>query len=114
MAVEYLRVVFSGLPVVMAYNLMAGILRSLGDGKSPLYAMIVKNPLNLQKYTSAAVDESSITVSDYRRYSQELFSARVKLTQNIIRKDGTLKVYKLDKTYFFTKNSSGKSPSRCG
>lgn len=83
-------------------------LKTYFDEASPLYAMIVKNPLNLQKYTSAAVDESSITVSDYRRYSQELFSARVKLTQNIIRKDGTLKVYKLDKTYFFTKNSSGK------
>ena len=31
----------------------------------------------------------------------------VTLTQNIIRKDGTLKVYKLDKTYFFTRNESG-------
>jgi Na+-driven multidrug efflux pump len=39
-AISYLTVMFAALPVVMAYNLLAGILRSLGDGKSPLYAMI--------------------------------------------------------------------------
>lgn len=37
----YLRILFLGIPVVMAYNLLATILRSLGDGKTPLYAMIV-------------------------------------------------------------------------
>lgn len=47
MASEYLRVLFAGLPVVMAYNLMAGILRALGDGKSPLYAMVVASLVNI-------------------------------------------------------------------
>ena len=37
----YLRIMFLGVPIVMAYNLLATILRSLGDGKTPLYAMIV-------------------------------------------------------------------------
>ena len=37
----YLRIMFLGLPVVMAYNLLATVLRSLGDGQTPLYAMIV-------------------------------------------------------------------------
>ena len=37
----YLRIMFLGIPVVMAYNLLATILRSLGDGQTPLYAMIV-------------------------------------------------------------------------
>ena len=46
-AIEYLTVLFAGLPVVMAYNLLAGILRSLGDGKSPLYAMIVASVVNI-------------------------------------------------------------------
>lgn len=46
-AIEYLTVLFAGLPVVMAYNLLAGILRSLGDGKSPLYAMIVASAVNI-------------------------------------------------------------------
>ncbi len=37
----YLRIMFLGIPIVMAYNLLATILRSLGDGRTPLYAMIV-------------------------------------------------------------------------
>ena len=47
MSTAYLRVLFAGLPVVMAYNLMAGILRALGDGKSPLYAMVVASLVNI-------------------------------------------------------------------
>ena len=37
----YLRIMFLGIPIVMAFNLLATILRSLGDGQTPLYAMIV-------------------------------------------------------------------------
>lgn len=37
----YLRIMFLGIPIIMAYNLLATILRSLGDGQTPLYAMIV-------------------------------------------------------------------------
>ncbi|MBO4938986.1 MAG: MATE family efflux transporter [Oscillospiraceae bacterium] len=37
----YLRIMFLGIPIVMAYNLLATILRSLGDGQTPLQAMIV-------------------------------------------------------------------------
>lgn len=43
----YLRIMFSGIPVVMAYNLLACILRSLGDGKTPLNAMIVASIINI-------------------------------------------------------------------
>lgn len=46
-AVLYLRVMLSGIPVVMAYNLLATILRSLGDGKTPLNAMIVASICNI-------------------------------------------------------------------
>ena len=37
----YLRIMFAGIPVVMAYNLLASVLRALGDGKPPLHAMIM-------------------------------------------------------------------------
>lgn len=37
----YLRIMFLGIPVVMAYNLLAVILRALGDGQTPLSAMIL-------------------------------------------------------------------------
>jgi len=43
----YLRIMFLGIPVVMAYNLLASILRSLGDGKTPLNAMIVAALTNI-------------------------------------------------------------------
>ena len=43
----YLRIMFLGLPVVMAYNLLATVLRSLGDGQTPLYAMIVASLSNI-------------------------------------------------------------------
>ena len=43
----YLGILFCGLPVVMCYNLMAGVLRALGDGRSPLYAMIVASIINI-------------------------------------------------------------------
>ncbi len=47
MSEQYLLVLFLAFPVVMAYNLMAGTLRSLGDGKSPLYAMVVASLVNI-------------------------------------------------------------------
>lgn len=47
MATNYLTILFAAYPVVMGYNLAAGILRALGDGKSPLYAMIVAAAVNI-------------------------------------------------------------------
>lgn len=43
----YLRIMFLGVPVVMAYNLFASVLRALGDGKTPLHAMIVASFVNI-------------------------------------------------------------------
>ena len=46
-ALLYLRIMFLGIPIVMAYNLLACILRSLGDGRTPLNAMIVAALTNI-------------------------------------------------------------------
>ncbi len=43
----YLRIIFLGMPIIMAYNLSASILRSLGDGKTPLHAMVVAAITNI-------------------------------------------------------------------
>lgn len=43
----YLRIMFLGIPIVMSYNLLATVLRSLGDGQTPLYAMIVAAICNI-------------------------------------------------------------------
>lgn len=47
MAAAYLTVLFAGLPVVMAYNLLSGMLRSLGDSRSPLMAMVIASLMNI-------------------------------------------------------------------
>lgn len=46
-SVLYLRIMIWGIPVVTAYNLLACILRSLGDGRTPLNAMIVAALTNI-------------------------------------------------------------------
>ncbi len=46
-ALLYLRIMYIGIPVVMAYNLSASVLRSLGDGRTPLHAMIVAATTNI-------------------------------------------------------------------
>ncbi|MBR6764040.1 MAG: MATE family efflux transporter, partial [Clostridia bacterium] len=43
----YLRTLLCGLPIVMIYNLLACILRSLGDGRTPLIAMVVASLTNI-------------------------------------------------------------------
>ena len=35
----YLRIVFGGLPLVMGYNLFSGFLRSVGNSRTPLFAI---------------------------------------------------------------------------
>ncbi len=46
-ALLYLRVIFIGVPVVMLYNMLACILRSMGDARTPLIAMVVASVVNI-------------------------------------------------------------------
>lgn len=46
-ATLYLRIMFAGIPIVMAYNMLASILRAFGDSKSPLYAMVISCIINV-------------------------------------------------------------------
>lgn len=43
----YMRTMFWGISAIMAYNLSASILRALGDGKTPLYAMVSASIINI-------------------------------------------------------------------
>lgn len=88
-------------------GLTVGELRQYFDAKSRVYGDIVNNPISVQKHKSFSVDEKAIEVSQYCRYSDDLFSANVKLTVSVIRKDDTVKVYPLDKTYFFARTEGG-------
>lgn len=47
MSLLYLRIVFCGIPVVAAYNVFAGVLRSLGNSRTPLVAMVIAAGINI-------------------------------------------------------------------
>ena len=46
-SLTYVRIAFAGIPVIMAFNLLACLLRALGDGKTPLAAMVVASVTNI-------------------------------------------------------------------
>lgn len=43
----YIIVIFIGIPVTYLYNLLSGIMRSLGDSKSPLIFLVISSVLNI-------------------------------------------------------------------
>ena len=46
-AYDYILLIFLGIPATMLYNLLSGIIRSLGDSKTPLYFLIFSSLLNV-------------------------------------------------------------------
>ena len=47
LAIVYLRIYFFAMPAIMIYNYGSAILRSKGDSKRPLYAMILSGVINI-------------------------------------------------------------------
>ena len=47
MADAYIKVIFAGIILTMLYNVSAGILRGIGDSKTPLYFLIFSSILNV-------------------------------------------------------------------
>lgn len=47
MADSYLTIIIIGLFVTMAYNMMASMMRSIGDSRTPLYFLIIASILNV-------------------------------------------------------------------
>lgn len=47
MADAYLKIIFAGIILTMSYNAAAGILRGIGDSKTPLYFLIFSSVLNI-------------------------------------------------------------------
>ena len=46
-AATYLSIIFAGFCATMVYNLLAAILRAVGDSKTPLYFLILSSALNI-------------------------------------------------------------------
>ena len=46
-AYDYIVIIFAGIGATMFYNLLASIVRSLGDSKTPLYFLLFSSVLNV-------------------------------------------------------------------
>lgn len=75
-------------------------LKACFDEDSQIYNTIVSNDTWMQSYTG--YDFGTEVITDFFRYSDSLYSARVKLTLDVTRKNGTIKQYELDSTFFLT------------
>ena len=77
------------------------------DSTTQIYKDLCNTPTFIQSYASYRFDESVTGISDFYRYNDELFSARVTLQLDITRKNGTVKSLEMNTTYLFTKDSYG-------
>ena len=78
------------------------------DTSSEAYSVIANLSGNLWMQGNNGYRFTKEEVSDYARYSDDLFSARVTLVLNVTRTDGTTKDYDYDQTLFFRKQDTGK------
>ena len=46
-AYDYIFIIFVGIPVTYLYNMTSGIMRSLGDSKTPVYFLLLASALNI-------------------------------------------------------------------
>ena len=76
-------------------------LRNCFDSQSEIYRTITANTTWMQSYASYQLGKAQIT--DYYCYSEEYFSARVSLKIDVTRKNGTVKEYELENTFFVKK-----------
>ncbi|MBP3685041.1 MAG: hypothetical protein J6J12_08795 [Oscillospiraceae bacterium] len=77
------------------------------DPTSDAYNSIVKNmELWVQDYNSYTFGNESVT--DYARYSDDIFSVRVKTDVTVVHNLGDDRVFNFDQSMFFRKTDSGK------
>lgn len=76
------------------------------DSSSQLYNDVVSTPVFLKAIDSYTFRD--VQATDYYRYSDELFSARVRLTMDVHTAKGYTKVFDVDTTFFFRKNAQGE------
>ena len=72
---------------------------------SDLYHTIKDNELWFKGYTGYSFGEE--TVSEYYRYSDDMFSARIQITLNVKRSNGSIKEFDIDHTFFVKTNANG-------
>lgn len=80
-------------------------LRRYFDSESQIYETIRSSEIWINNTAGHSFENEE--VSEYYRYSPELFSARVKMDLNVRRTNGTLKGYHVDSTFFFRQTAGG-------
>lgn len=80
-------------------------LTSYFNTESDLYKSIKDNELWFKGYTGYYFGEE--TISEYHRYTDSMFSARIQITLNVKRANGSVKEFDIDHTFFVKKNSNG-------
>lgn len=78
-------------------------LKNAFDESTSIYYTITTNTTWMQNYKG--YDFGTAQITGYYRYSDSLYSARVKMALNVTRKDGTVKVYELNNTFILQKQS---------
>ena len=77
------------------------------DASSDAYSRIVKSTeLWMQNHNGYRFENDAVT--DYARYSDDIFSVKVKTDLIVTRTDGSEKVYAFNQSMFFKKNDAGK------
>ena len=78
-----------------------GNLRKYFDSSTATYSTIVSNETWMQSYSSYRFGDAAVT--EYYRYSDKLYSARIAIILYVTRGDGSVKEYDLDTTFFIQK-----------
>jgi len=87
-AEKYLRVIYLGMIATMLYNLCAGIMRALGDSKTPLYFLIASSILNIfLNYIFIVVIPLGVTGAAIATVVSQLLSGTVSLIVIVKRYD---------------------------
>ena len=71
------------------------------DTKSTIYKTITGGMIIRQNYSSYKFEKE--TISDYYRYSDDLFSAKINLVTKVTRTNGSIKEFEVDSTLIFQK-----------
>lgn len=80
-------------------------LRKYFDSTSNIYKTILKNEMWVRGYTGYTFSPEQVT--DFYSYTDKLFSAKLTMTMNVTRTNGTVKEYPLSNTFFMEQQTNG-------
>ena len=84
-----------------------GTIAKYFDTSSDIYNVIVRTT-ELWMQNHGGYNFSDEAVTDYARYSDNLFSVKVSLNLNVTRTNGTVKTYEYSQSLFFKRQDTGK------